>query len=537
MKNKILDKYSKITISTILLGFILIFIAFLTSSWELKKFQPIKISKISPNKIYTLDKQTKSFIFNLMEYEETCLHFVSDLKKIQVFQDNKLIYKIGEGTTFLGKTPGKIFHFIDIPTKTDKITVICQTTKDRNISNFTPTFWIGDSQAIYKEKIIQSLPYIIIYFITFLVGIIIGFYWLIIRKELNNNKEGLYFALLFIVIGLWLIRGSDFINILFKNHRAISFMGYILFLQIPFLLFLFALHYWHITYKTWIINTYCIVSSLNILICLILHTAKIIEFRELLFVAHILLIISLITMFYGMYIYWKKYSWNYKVLFSSIPLIFLLISTIIDYLVFYNNTVSSYKKGGIGILFFVISISISVVYDLGLQLKEARKNAMYQKLAITDLLTGLANRNAFEIWEKKINKNFFNSNISIVLCDLNNLKYYNDNYGHEIGDKYIIDASKILLKVFKDKGTCYRIGGDEFIIVLENISSHIIEKCFDELYRIQKEYNIYSPSLIVEIAYGYATIEKSDTSVIDIMNRADKLMYKYKKQLKEKKNN
>ena len=90
MKNEILDKYSKITILTILLGFILIFIAFLTSSWELKKFKPIKISEISPNKIYTLDKQTKSFIFNFMEYEEICLHFISDLKKIQVFQDDKL---------------------------------------------------------------------------------------------------------------------------------------------------------------------------------------------------------------------------------------------------------------------------------------------------------------------------------------------------------------------------------------------------------------------------------------------------------------
>ena len=54
---------------------------------------------------------------------------------------------------------------------------------------------------------------------------------------------------------------------------------------------------------------------------------------------------------------------------------------------------------------------------------------------------------------------------------------------------------------------------------------------------MQKEYNTHSPSLIIEISYGYATIEKSDTSVIDIMNRADKLMYKYKKQIKEKKNN
>ena len=73
-----------------------------------------------------------------------------------------------------------------------------------------------------------------------------------------------------------------------------------------------------------------------------------------------------------------------------------------------------------------------------------------------------------------------------VLCDLNNLKYYNDNYGYEIGDEYIIPAAKILIEVFAKVGTCYRIGGDVFIIVFENFDLENIDEYFNNVEGMQK---------------------------------------------------
>lgn len=348
-----------------------------------------------------------------------------------------------------------------------------------------------------------------------------------------DDKTGLYFALLLTVTGLWFLRGSDFVNILFINNAALYFCGYILFLQIPFLLFEFSLHYLQIPCKLWIKNVVCIVSLFNMSVCTILHISGIRKFRETIFLTHILLVLGNIFMLYGVYHYWKKHRWNYKTLLILFPLMGILTSVSTDLLDFYRGTMSSYKKAGVIVLGFMFLTCIGVLYDLALQLREGQKNAIYKKISVTDLLTGLYNRNAYETWLDEHKENF--SDISIILCDLNNLKYYNDNYGHELGDKYIISASKILSEAVGARGRCYRVGGDEFIVVLENTDSDTIKECLNKIESMQRHYNQKDPSLVIEMAYGYAEAEKSDRSAADMVKRADSMMYKHKVSIKEKK--
>ncbi|HBH3639342.1 TPA: diguanylate cyclase [Clostridioides difficile] len=534
--DKKIDVYQKIAILTAILGEIIILLAFAISPSNSQNFQVQKSFSVNPDKIHKIDEQTKEYIFDFdfMEEDNNCLYFISDLNKIWIYQDEKLIYSIEDGTTFVGKTPGKSFHFIEIPPGQSTYTIIFQA-NDKNKLIKSPEFEIGDCKSIFREKLVEALPYTVIYSIVLLCGFALFLYWLIVRKELNDDKTGLHFSLLLIVTGLWLIRGSDFINILYFNDVVLYFMGYILFLQIPFLLFLFSTHYFQVSCKVWIKNLVSIVSLLNIFVCTILHITGIKEFRETVFLTHILLILDFITILYCMYIYWKKHKLDYKIGLTLFPLIFIIVSTVTDYLGFYGSNISSYKIGGIALMFFMFAVSIGVFKDLSIQLKEGRKNKIYEKLAVTDLLTGLGNRNAYEMWVDEQRESF--SNIGIVLCDLNNLKYYNDNYGHELGDKYIISVAEILTKVFRKTGTCYRIGGDEFIIVFENFISENIEEYFNKIELMQEEYNKNSHSFVMKIAYGYAIAEENDNSIIDVIKRADSLMYKHKISLKAQKPN
>lgn len=106
--------------------------------------------------------------------------------------------------------------------------------------------------------------------------------------------------------------------------------------------------------------------------------------------------------------------------------------------------------------------------------------------AITkDILTGLDNRNSYDMKMQKLNEN--DNKIILAIFDLFRLKYVNDNYTHQVGDKYIKEAAKILNKYWPkhitkinddgteslvDTGHCvYRIGGDEFVLLtdVENI--------------------------------------------------------------------
>lgn len=529
--NKKLDIYQKMAIFTAMAGLIVIFIGFFISTPINANIQ--KSTAIQPNEVHKIDRQTKEYIFEFDSTEELrCLCFVSDLEQVHIYQNEKLIYGIDEGKTLIGKTPGKAFHFVEIPSENCKIAVVSHS-KYKNDSSLT--FTIGNRNFVIREALIQSLPYVLVYFIIFLEGVILFFYWIIVRKELANNKVGLYLSILVMVSGLWFIRGSDFVSILTRDYIAVYFMGYILFLQIPFLLFAFLVYYWQSPCKAWIKNTYCIVSCLNMVICISLHISGIKEFRETVFVTHILLFLSFVYAFYGMYAYWKEHGTDYKVILTCIPLPVAVIVTLNDYFGFYKNTGGSYKAGGIATLLFLIFISAVTFYELSLQLREGQKNAIYKKLAITDLLTGLNNRNAYETWENEHKKDF--DDVSIILCDLNNLKYYNDNYGHEVGDRYIIAASDILSKSIEDKGVCYRIGGDEFIIILKAAAPEIIKEILYKIESMQQEFNRSSGSLVMEIACGYATAEQNDNYVTDIVKRADTAMYAHKKHIKGKKDN
>lgn len=531
MTNKKIDVYQKISITTIILGGIIIFLAFMVSPSNYSNFQIQKSFSITPDSIQKIDEQTNEYLFHFdfAETENNCLYFMSDLNKVWVYQDDNLIYSIEDGTTFVGKTPGKSFHFVEISSGQSTYKVVFQADNKNKLME-TPEFEIGDCKSLFRDKLAEALPFVAIYSIVLLCGAGLFLYWLVVRKELNDDKTGLHFSLLLIVTGLWLIRGSDFINILYFNDMALYFMGYILFLQIPFLLFLFATHYFHASCKAWIKNTVSIISLLNIVVCTILHITGIKEFRETVFLTHILLLFDFIIILYYMYTYWKKHKLDYKIGLTLFPLIFIIVSTLSDYLGFYRSNVSSYKRGGIALMLFMLAVSIGVFKDLSIQLKEGRKNKIYKKLAVTDLLTGLGNRNAYEMWIEEHNDNF--SNIGVVLCDLNNLKYYNDTYGHELGDKYIISAVDILTSVFGKTATCYRIGGDEFIVIFENYIPKNIEEYFNKMERMQEEYNETFHSFTMKIAYGYATAEEGDSSIVDVIKRADHLMYTHKKSLK-----
>lgn len=523
--------YEKTFIIILCLGMVLIISGFFHSNASSSINEHPASKTALPNFVEKIDSHTTKYVFHLNSFDEEglSLHFITDLKTVQVYNGTTPIYEIKDGNTFLGKTPGKIFHFIELPLDHGSITVLIHGKyADENTDH--PQFWVGDQQVMFSNNILHALPYATIYFLTFVCGIALFLFWSIVRNELKNEKMGLYFSLLLITTGLWLIRGSDFICLLFKNHFALYFMGYILFLQIPALFFAFSIYYWQLDCKKWIKNTYYGLSFINMIVCILLHISGILEFKESSLLTHLLLIAALLYAFYGMILYWKRFGFALKIKLTFIPFILALLSAIVDYTGFYSNTLSSYKRGGFVVLLFILFITIDVLNNLAIQLRDGQRNAIYKELATTDILTGIYNRTAFTKWEAEYQENF--SNTSIVLCDLNNLKYYNDNYGHEIGDKYIIDAAHIIKEAFKDKGQCYRIGGDEFVVTLHHISASSVYDSIDILKKLQSEYNSKTDILQIEIALGYAFSETSDQQLSDIINRADKLMYQQKTALK-----
>lgn len=95
-------------------------------------------------------------------------------------------------------------------------------------------------------------------------------------------------------------------------------------------------------------------------------------------------------------------------------------------------------------------------------------NKQLQGLATTDSLTGLENRLSFDELLKNIGREENSSNDWVmVMIDVNGLKYTNDTFGHLAGDALIIAAGNAIKKAFGEKGKCFRIGGDEFVVLVK----------------------------------------------------------------------
>ncbi|MGL5972191.1 MAG: GGDEF domain-containing protein [Oscillospiraceae bacterium] len=155
-------------------------------------------------------------------------------------------------------------------------------------------------------------------------------------------------------------------------------------------------------------------------------------------------------------------------------------------------------------------------------------------LAFKDNLTGCLTRDYAMDYIDKLMGNC-NYPFCIIYIDLDNLKHINDTLGHIEGDDYIRIISSIIISEIKDMGVLSRIGGDEFLSIINGareIDSLKILKKVECALNIAKETKCYD----MAISYGVVEINETNTlSRDDMIKSADELMYKMKQQNKERK--
>ena len=151
-----------------------------------------------------------------------------------------------------------------------------------------------------------------------------------------------------------------------------------------------------------------------------------------------------------------------------------------------------------------------------------------------DELTGSKNNNAFLELSKSLDNSIrtvdANLRFGIIICDVNDLKHYNDTRGHIFGNEFLRRACRMICENFPHS-QIYRVGGDEFAVYLDGEDYEIREELLENLRR-ESYANGRSRSGPV-IATGMSTYEPaSDAKFSDVVNRADLDMYKNKKLLK-----
>ncbi|HEX3028895.1 MAG TPA: GGDEF domain-containing protein [Clostridia bacterium] len=162
------------------------------------------------------------------------------------------------------------------------------------------------------------------------------------------------------------------------------------------------------------------------------------------------------------------------------------------------------------------------------------------KLARTDKLTGLANRHYFD---QKLNEEAEYSDstgnpLNILIFDIDNFKKFNDSYGHVWGDKLLTLFSDIVKQNIRKSDIPVRFGGEEFLIIIRDLDSFMAKSVGDRIRRQLENQKIYIGSdqdrRKVTVSCGVAQYPKHSRNIREVVELADKALYKAKESGKNK---
>ena len=161
----------------------------------------------------------------------------------------------------------------------------------------------------------------------------------------------------------------------------------------------------------------------------------------------------------------------------------------------------------------------------------AKSEQKYKELATKDMLTGILNRFAFEDEFNRIISNSKRTNFKFALLflDLDHFKEVNDTYGHDIGDKLLIEVAKRVLPNIRAEDVFARIGGDEFILLFTNITHKSLRILVDKAITLfRKPWIIEGIKLNVTTSMGVVVFPDDANNKIELLKKADIAMYKSK---------
>jgi diguanylate cyclase (GGDEF)-like protein len=163
---------------------------------------------------------------------------------------------------------------------------------------------------------------------------------------------------------------------------------------------------------------------------------------------------------------------------------------------------------------------------------------MQQRMVQLDCLTGVWSRGSFEFYIKNRLAQRNNEKLGIIYCDIDGLKEINDQYGHMEGDYAIKITTQLIRKAIRKTDIMVRMGGDEFIILLECDSSDILDRTLEVIETSFSQYNeASSKNYKLSCSFGSDVFNSNFSNIEQFLHHVDRLMYTNKKIKKDKINN
>lgn len=172
---------------------------------------------------------------------------------------------------------------------------------------------------------------------------------------------------------------------------------------------------------------------------------------------------------------------------------------------------------------------------LGIMRDVTEQKQLEQKLraeSVTDPLTGLFNRRQFKRDLKAVHAKFIRSGTRYIVidCDFDHFKTINDRYGHAMGDEVLKKSAVLLKQQLRTYDSAYRVGGEEFTILLSDLSTSDAERLAERIRQSIETscFELDDFSVRASISLGVTQCRQSDNTFDDVLRRADEALYQSK---------
>ena len=465
----------------------------------------------------------------------TYLGFRSSHQEVFISIDGKEIYsfeKNHEAPT-LPKSPGSSWNMVRLPqTHKGQELQITFSSSYKNHQEKLESVMLGSKSAIIYQIATEYLPAVFMSMIVLLVSIVFLIYGLYLFK-IRHTSSFLYLGLFTLLLGIWFFAESRFIQFI-SGKVLLSYQMVFLsiaLIPIPAILFVGNVldpknkRYFYLLGMAAILNFFAMIFA---------QTMGLVDFYTWVPVSHgIIVVAALLFLQMAVECLRNGSIGENKYLFVGFA-VFLLF-TLLNIAYFYmSDQYDSAFLVRCGTLLAVMIIAKGELNKNIELIQIGMEAAAYKKAAYTDALTQLGNRLAFDMYLEELSKSDAGESEKNAICviDVDGLKATNDAYGHWIGDQLICGMAECLRAVFEEKAKCFRIGGEEFAVVMKD-GKTALPKC---LYQLRNEiiHKNISKQYFLSASWGLAYQRDTKTnSIYEAFQMADVNMYKEKTKKKE----
>lgn len=460
---------------------------------------------------------------------------------VNVYVDNDQVYQYGLDRMDQNKTVGSGYLTVELPDncagKTLKIALTVA--EDKAFTRFD-SLRIYEWENIYRVLLTENrLPLFLGCFLT-VFGLVVCCITIFALLFSGKFLRILCISLFSICIGLWTLCYYNVLLIFSMPLYTICLLEYISLYLAPIPMVIYMREDVRALEHPLMYTTYKLLLAIQIIattgaIALhsidVVHCAAMLKYMQTLIVCH--LVYSIIVEFMNLR---RSHQLVHRLFLLGILMLFACVSY--D-LIYYNlerylgmNTLPTKGIASLGLVLFIFILIVSFYINLTQKLMQETERNFLIKSAYTDELTQIHNRRYCMEYMNRIME-MENPDHTVFCFDLNNLKVTNDTYGHAKGDLLIKSAAEVLDKAFSPYGIVARMGGDEFIAIVETGDPKKISTIIGEFQTCIYEKNVAIPDLHLSIAYGHASCSPQEYNIEKIYQLADNRMYENKQAAKQ----